>query len=105
MSRSDAATLADRRIFDLDSPIDLRLTLGRLRHGVGDPTIRFSADGVWRATRTPQGPATLRLVAGRGVVEAQAWGPGAGWALEAAPALVGARDDPAALRPRHAVLA
>ena len=105
MSRSDAATVAGRRAFELGSPIDLRLTLGRLRHGIGDPTVRFSADGVWRATRTPQGPATLNLVAGDGAVEVEAWGAGASWALEGAPALVGVLDDPAALRPEHAVLA
>lgn len=38
-------------------------------------------------------------------LEVEAWGPGAGWALEHAPDLVGERDDPTGFRPRHAVLA
>jgi 3-methyladenine DNA glycosylase/8-oxoguanine DNA glycosylase len=35
----------------------------------------------------------------------EAWGPGASWALEHAPELIGERDDVAAFRPRDAVLA
>ena len=47
-------------------PVDLRLTLAIHRRGPGDPTMRFSRDGsTWRTTRTPEGPATLRLVRGR----------------------------------------
>jgi 3-methyladenine DNA glycosylase/8-oxoguanine DNA glycosylase len=57
--------------------------------------MRFSADGsTWRTTRSPDGPATLRLVAVGEGIRAQAWGPGAGWAIEQAPELVGADDDP-----------
>jgi 3-methyladenine DNA glycosylase/8-oxoguanine DNA glycosylase len=77
-------------------PVDLRLTLGIHRRGPGDPTLRFSRDGsCWRVTRTPDGPATLRLVAGGSAIRAQAWGPGAAWAIEQAPELVGANDDAA----------
>jgi 3-methyladenine DNA glycosylase/8-oxoguanine DNA glycosylase len=56
--------------------------------------MRIGADGVWRATRTPEGPATtlIRLGAG-GEITMRAWGAGAAWALEAFPALVGADDD------------
>jgi 3-methyladenine DNA glycosylase/8-oxoguanine DNA glycosylase len=36
---------------------------------------------------------------------AQAWGPGAGWLLEALPGLLGAADDPSGFRPEHPVLA
>jgi 3-methyladenine DNA glycosylase/8-oxoguanine DNA glycosylase len=57
--------------------------------------MRFSRDGsTWRTTRTPDGPATLRLMADGDGIRAQAWGPGAGWAIEQAPELVGANDDP-----------
>jgi 3-methyladenine DNA glycosylase/8-oxoguanine DNA glycosylase len=42
--------------------------------------------------RTPEGPATLRLVGRQGAIVARAWGPGAGWAIAQAPDLVGARD-------------
>lgn len=74
-------------------PVDLDLTLGALVRGRRDPTTRRCDDGTWwRALRTPDGPATLR-VSGRGTgLAAEAWGPGAEWALESAPDLVGARD-------------
>ena len=82
--------------------MDLGLTLGPLRRGPGDPTFRRTADGAyWRATRTPQGPGTLRVVASGGEVVAEAFGPGADWLLDRLPELLGAGDDPAAFRPRH----
>lgn len=89
----------------LSTPIDLLLTLAPLAHGRGDPTIRFAADGIWRASRTPEGAATLRLHAVEGGVSAEAWGPGATWALERAAALVGAEDDPSGLVAHHRLVA
>ncbi len=84
-----------RRFVPADS-LDLRLTLAIHWRGRADPTLRFSRDGsAWRATRTPDGPATLRLVREGGAIRAQAWGPGAGWVIEQAPELVGALDDAA----------
>jgi len=84
------------RRFEPAIAIDLRLTLAVHRRGPGDPTLRFSADtSVWRATRTPDGPATLRLVPDGAAIRAQAWGPGAAWAIEQAPELAGALDDSA----------
>ena len=73
-------------------PVDLHITLGPLRHGRGNPSMRFEAGAVWRATRTPEGPATTHLVAEGPSIVVRAWGPGAAWALDAAPALVGADD-------------
>jgi 3-methyladenine DNA glycosylase/8-oxoguanine DNA glycosylase len=77
------------------------------RRGPGDPTYRVDDEGGhWRGVRTPQGPATL-LVRARpadGEVRGAAWGPGAGWALDALPALLGAEDDPSGFEPRHPVL-
>ncbi|WP_441245823.1 DNA-3-methyladenine glycosylase family protein [Kitasatospora sp. McL0602] len=79
-------------------PLDLARTLLPLRRGPADPSYRTTGDGaVWRASRTPAGPGTLRLAARGGEVEAQAWGPGADWLLERVPALLGADDDPAGL--------
>ena len=49
--------------------------------------------GCWRASRTPEGPATTSLTVGRGVVDAEAWGPGAEWSLAHLPDLLGHRDD------------
>jgi 3-methyladenine DNA glycosylase/8-oxoguanine DNA glycosylase len=74
-------------------PVDLRLTLGPLRRGRGDPTTLIDrSGGWWRATRTPQGPATARYRAEGATVRVAAWGPGAEWCLDAAPELLGARD-------------
>lgn len=87
-------------------PLDLRLVLGPLRRGPADPTFRALPDGsFWRATRTPDGPGTLRVTARDGRVEASAWGPGAPWLLDQLPALLGAGDDPDAFAPRHRLLA
>lgn len=86
-------------------PVDLRLTLGPLRRGRGDPTMRFAADGVWRATRTPHGAATVQLRSAGPVVEATAWGAGAVWALDHVDELIGARDEPSSFRPAHPLVA
>lgn len=88
----------------LAAPIDLALTMAPIAHGRGDPTIRFGPDGVWRATRTPLGPATIRLRVTEGGVAVAAWGPGAAAAVEGAADLVGANDDPGALVPRHRLI-
>ena len=104
--------------------VDLRGTLGIHRRGPGDPTLRFSRDGsAWRASRTPEGPATLRLVpeasahdggaraasaaaaGGATVIRAQAWGPGAAWAIDQAPELVGADEDAGAVAAFAALVA
>jgi 3-methyladenine DNA glycosylase/8-oxoguanine DNA glycosylase len=89
--------------------VDLRLTLGPLHRLHGDPTSRFGLDGVWRATHTARGPATIHVTAtherATSVVQAEAWGDGAGAALDALPALLGVDDDPHALLPRHPVVA
>ena len=77
-----------------------------MRRGGGDPCFRFQAETVWRAIRTPAGPATLRLAvaASEGSVEAMSWGDGASWTLEALPEMLGAADDPAGFEPTHPLL-
>ncbi|MEU8436421.1 DNA-3-methyladenine glycosylase 2 family protein [Streptomyces sp. NPDC029216] len=90
------------RLWKPGGPVDLGLVLGPLRRGPADPTFRTTPDGsVWRATRTPVGPATLRVSRAADGVDAEAWGPGAGWVLDGLPALLGAEDDPGAFVPRH----
>ena len=84
--------------------VSLRLTLGWLRRGRSDPSMRVGPDGVWRATRTPEGPATTRLTSIAGEIRVRAWGPGAEWVLEAAPELVGCHDVDDDFRPEHPVL-
>ncbi len=78
-------------------------TVAALRRGGGDPAFRRQPDGVvWRATRTPDGPVLLRLEPrpADGEVLAHTWGPGAAWALDGVPELLGAADDPAGFAPR-----
>ncbi|AEW94398.1 DNA-3-methyladenine glycosylase family protein [Streptantibioticus cattleyicolor] len=85
-----------------NAPLDLDLVLGPLRRGPGDPAFRVTPDGsLWRATRTPDGPATLRLTPRDGGVRAETWGPGAAWLLDRLPELLGAHDEPAGFTPRH----
>lgn len=83
------------RSITLAAGVDLHLTLGPLRRGPTDPCTRFCRQGVWRATRTPEGAAAmyLRTSPPEATVRASAWGPGAAWALESLPSLVGAQDD------------
>ncbi|MEO8898725.1 MAG: DNA-3-methyladenine glycosylase 2 family protein [Candidatus Dormibacter sp.] len=82
-------------------PLDLVATIGPLRHGIDDPTIRVQGGEVWRGLRTAEGPATLHLRLDGDHVVADAIGPGANAALALAPALAGLHDDPTQLRPLH----
>lgn len=87
-------------------PLDLAAVLGVHRRGPHDPAYRITSDGArWRASLTPDGPGTLRLRRVGTVIEATAWGPGAGWLLDGVPALLGAGDDPGGLSPAHPVVA
>ena len=85
-------------------PIDLVTTTFPLRQGTADPTIRIVGLEVWRALRTPEGAATLRMRVDGGELVTLATGPGAEAALELAPHLAGLHDDPTALRPLHPAL-
>ncbi|MGW0703639.1 DNA-3-methyladenine glycosylase family protein [Streptomyces sp. NPDC002867] len=87
-------------------PLDLGLVLGPLRRGPADPTFRTTPDGsVWRASRTPEGPGTLRVALRGGTVEAEAWGAGGEWLLDRLPDLLGAADTPEGFTPRHRLVA
>ena len=94
-----------QELVELPAPIELAATLWPLAHGTGDPTIRFAADGIWRAVRLPDGAATLQLrQLGPATLRARAWGPGAGSAMSMITELVGGLDEPGALVPQHRVL-
>ncbi|MGW8374656.1 DNA-3-methyladenine glycosylase 2 family protein [Streptomyces sp. ODS28] len=80
---------------------DLRRTLRVLQRGPHDPAYRAEDGAVWRASRTPEGPATLRLTQEARTVRAEAWGAGATWMLDQLPALLGELDDPSAFTAHH----
>ena len=108
MSRAAAGGAPLARQWRAPFPLDVRLVLSVHRRGPRDPAFRAAADGaIWRTSRTPDGPGTLR-VTGAGaavtVVSATAWGPGAAWLLDTLPCLLGARDDPAGFAPAHPLL-
>ncbi|MFI6476911.1 DNA-3-methyladenine glycosylase family protein [Nonomuraea sp. NPDC050663] len=93
------------RMWVPEGPLDVGGILGPHQHGGGDPTFRQTPDAaVWRTSRTPLGPGTLRITAGGGTVRGQAWGPGAEWLLDTLPALLGADDDPAGFVVHHPLL-
>ena len=91
------------RIIKLDGPLDLVRTLAPLGRGPGDRTIRFEAGRAWRATRTPDGPATMALHHAGDELRVEAWGPGADRALHDVPALVGIGQD-ALSPPGHPII-
>jgi 3-methyladenine DNA glycosylase/8-oxoguanine DNA glycosylase len=94
-----------QRSVDLPFPIDLHRTFFGIRRGTHDPTCRFDDSGVWRASRSPAGPVTLRLVSHGDQVEATAWGEGAEAALDAVPSLIGCHDDATDFDPSHPLVA
>lgn len=92
------------RVLHLDRPLDVFRTFALHRRGPHDPTMRLVGSEMWRATRTPEGPAGLYLVARGATVETKAWGPGATWVIDRVDRLVGTDDDPESFVPVHDVL-
>jgi 3-methyladenine DNA glycosylase/8-oxoguanine DNA glycosylase len=80
-------------VWDAGRPVELRATLMPLVRGTADPAHRFVDGRFWWAMATPDGAATLTLSARGSAVAAEAWGPGADWALARVPALLGAGDN------------
>jgi 3-methyladenine DNA glycosylase/8-oxoguanine DNA glycosylase len=75
-------------------PVSLGATLGGLARGRRDPTYRRTPDhALWRTMRSPDGVATQRLSVLDGVVTSTSWGPGADWATERLPRILGIDDD------------
>ncbi|HUY73199.1 MAG TPA: DNA-3-methyladenine glycosylase 2 family protein [Candidatus Dormibacteraeota bacterium] len=87
--------------FELGRPLDLALTLGPI--GRGD-WLRAEKREAWRATRTPEGLATLHVRHDGRVADAEAWGPGAQWAVDRAPGLCGQFDDDQGFTPTHPLI-
>jgi 3-methyladenine DNA glycosylase/8-oxoguanine DNA glycosylase len=91
--------------FPVVGPLDMRKTLAPLGRGPGDRTLRFLGGRAWRATRTPDGPATVSMQHAGDEIRAESWGPGADWALAGVPALVGLGQEPPALIGAHPAIA
>ena len=87
------------RTFASAAPVALGPTLAVTAVGRSDPTIRIEDAGALMAVRLPSGPATLRLTGKGREITAEAWGDGADEALERAPGIVGAADDPKGFDP------
>lgn len=94
-----------RRSIPLPFAFDLRRSLHAVRLGKHDPTVNLTRDAMVRATRTPEGPATVRVEHHGDRVEAEAWGDGAEWALAMAPSALGLLDDRAGFQPTHPFVA
>lgn len=97
-----------KRVWRPSWPCPVGQVLAAYRRGGGDPTFHVDPDGTrYRALLTPEGPATLAIArrSGAGEVRGTAWGPGAAWALEQLPAMLGAEDDPSTFEPHHTVIA
>ncbi len=90
-----------RTRFESSRPLDLALTLA---HAGRRASLRLHGLEAWRATLTPEGPATVHLTHANGAIEVEAWGPGAAWAAAGVPALCGEEDDDAGFRPHHPLL-
>ena len=92
------------RVWRPGKPVSVGAILTVFRRGGGDPTFQPDrGQGWWLGLPTPQGPATLQLLAraADGEVVAQAWGPGAVWVLDRVPSLLGADDDAAGFVAHH----
>jgi 3-methyladenine DNA glycosylase/8-oxoguanine DNA glycosylase len=89
--------------FAPERPLDIHHTLAPLAGG--GPWFRYERDAVVRATRTPEGPATLQLRRRNGEVEVTAWGKGAGWAATHAAELCGEHDDETGFVAEHPLVA
>jgi 3-methyladenine DNA glycosylase/8-oxoguanine DNA glycosylase len=93
------------RTIPLDRALDLRLTLAPHLRGTADPAMRLGRDRAIRATRTPDGPATIALTVNGERLRVEAWGPGADRALDGAPALAGVEDGRDGFAPADRLLA
>lgn len=81
--------------------LDLRRTL----HPLGLAWSARTPDGWWKAMRTPDGPATIRVWRTEDGVAAESWGSGKEWALDRLGDLVGQNDDAREWVPDHPLVA
>jgi 3-methyladenine DNA glycosylase/8-oxoguanine DNA glycosylase len=93
------------RLVAIPAPYDLRGSLGSLaKTGMGSPTARTVDGVVFKATSTPDGPATFRFERVPEGVAVTTWGPGQDWAIQPAPRWLGLHDDPTTFATDHPLL-
>jgi 3-methyladenine DNA glycosylase/8-oxoguanine DNA glycosylase len=84
-------------------PFDLRASLATLGSPMpGQP--RTTAREGWWVGSSPDGEVTIHLRHTSERIDAEAWGPGAAWALDRLPAFVGVDDDGASFDPPDGVV-
>lgn len=99
---------ARERTLDFGEDRSVAAVLSTFRRGDGDPSslVERAAGRWWFAWPTPQGAATTCFSqASTSRIVVRAWGPGAEWALEQAPTLLGAEDDVSGFEPHHPLVA
>jgi 3-methyladenine DNA glycosylase/8-oxoguanine DNA glycosylase len=84
--------------------VDVSATFFPMRRGTGDPTTRIAGAEVWRASRTPDGPVTIRFERVGDGVAVDAWGDGAAWVIDRAPEWLGLADRVDAFEPQPGVV-
>lgn len=92
------------RSLPLPFALDLHRSMRPIQIGAHDPTVRLDRDVMLRASRTPLGTATVRVEHHGDRLQVEAWGDGAEWALDAAPAALGLLDTRAGFDPQHPVV-
>lgn len=83
------------------TPETVRVAFRRLAVGGLDPTTRTDDDGLWRASLTVDGPATVWIGWSDPSEDSRAWGPGADVLRASVDSLTGRRDDPAPIPAVH----
>ncbi len=99
---SDNPSPDRERLIELEGrPLDLGSTLAPLGRMMG----RFTEGGWWRAARTPEGVATVRISRpNRAQVLIRVWGEGSDWICERAERWVGLADRPESFVSDHPVV-
>jgi len=97
-----------RRVLPVPDGYDFARTVGILRNGGRDPSVRLTGRDpsvrltgreLWRASRTPDGAGTVHLRLSASDIEVTGYGPGGDWLVDRADRLAGLHDDPAPFRP------
>ena len=104
-TRGEGPAPDQTRVAALPRPYDFDASLRFVPFGLHDPSCRRGPGVLWRAARTLEGPVTLKLGESNGQVHADAWGPGAAWALHRLESLLGLQDEPSGFTPAPGPLA